>query len=140
MKINYSKHTFTQDEKDFMKEESDIIRNKNPDHLPMLILINSNTLSIIKHKFLISKNISIINLISIIKKRLTGLQSSDILTLHIINFSGDQKNIKLISTYDDLSVIYETYKDPETNLLVIKITRNTTYKSLKNYISKFIGW
>jgi hypothetical protein len=140
MKIDYSKDTFTQEEKDLMKEESEIIREKNPEYIPILILINSNVLTIVKHKFLIPKNISVISLINTIKKKLIGLQPSDVLTLHIIKFSGSEKRIKLNSTYDDLSVIYETHKDPETDLLVIKISRNTTYKSVKNYVSKFIGW
>ena len=141
MKIDYSKMDFTQDEKILMKKETEKLYESNPTHIPVLILINSNVLTIDKQKYLISEEIRFNDFINnTLKKKLHHFHNNDTLLIYTVKFSGSEKFTKLDPVSTDMKTLYTQYKDPETNLLIFKISRNTIYKSVKNTLAYYLGY
>jgi len=58
MKIDYSKSDFTQDERKYMFNETNRLKETNPTHIPVLIQLDSNVLKMEKQKFLVSNTIN----------------------------------------------------------------------------------
>lgn len=145
MKIDYGKLTFTQDECKYMFNETNILREKNPLHVPVLIQLKSNVLKMDKQKFLIANDIKFNDFINnTLKKKLIHLESDDSLTFDVIHFGNNDffKNpsaINIIPNSKTIKEIYTDFKDPLTNLLILKISRQTTYKTIKGYLKYVIG-
>ena len=141
MKIDYSKFNFTQDECEHMKKETDILREKNSDHIPILIMVKSSVLTMQKQKFLVSNDITFSDFITnTLKKKLIGLHTDDTLTIHTIKLDGDNKSSEITVNSELIKDIYEEFKDPCTNLLILKISRMTTFKYLKSSLKYWSGY
>ena len=141
MKIEFNKFNFTKEECNQMKEETIILQKKNPEHVPLLILLKSNSLKIDKHKFLITNNIIFSDFIyNTLSKKLINLNENDTLKIEIVHFNPNEKLSNFIEIKPNsktMEELYEEYKDEETNMLVFRISKNTTYKYIKNYIKSF---
>jgi hypothetical protein len=136
MKIDYSKSEFTQDERKYMFNETKRLQETNPSHIPVLIQLDSNVLKMEKQKFLVSNTINFNDFVNnTLKKKLINLYNNDVLVIHIVKFSGGKKLLEIKSQPKSMQEIYEEHKDPETNLLVFKVSRMTTYKWAKGYIN-----
>lgn len=141
MKIDYSKSEFTQDECRYMFSETQRLRETNPNHIPILIQLDSNVLKMEKQKFLVSNDINFNDFIhNTLKKKLINLYSNDVLVLHTVNFSGHKKLTSIKPHSKSMREIYDEHKDSETNLLIIKVSRMTTYKWAKQYTNYFLGY
>jgi hypothetical protein len=143
MKIDYSKMDFTQDEKNSMKKETERLYESNKTHIPVLILIKSNVLKMDKQKYLISEEIHFNDFINnTLKKKLHHFHNNDTLEISAVKLSGlgPEKFTKLEPTSIDLKTLYSQYSDPETGLLILKISRNTTYKYAKNTLAYYLGY
>ena len=137
MNIDYTKKTFTQDEKNIMYAETERLRETRPNHIPILIQLNSNVLSIDKYKILTNIDLNIQEVINnTLKKKLINLQPTDNLIISIIKLSGKEKE-KIFQETKNIPIkeFYDNNKDPETNFLILKVTRQTTYKWLKSIAS-----
>lgn len=135
MKIDYSNFEFTQDERKYMLKETERLQETHPGHIPVLVQLDSNILKMDKQKFLISDDINFNDYINnTLKKKLINLYNNDVLITNIVKFSGEQKLIEIKGQPKQMRDIYNEYKDPETNLLIIRVSRNTTYKWLRGYI------
>lgn len=148
MKIDYGKSTFTLDECKHMLNETNILREKNPNHTPVLIQLKSNVLKMDKQKFLISNDINFNDFINnTLKKKLIHLSSTDVLTLFTVQFGKDDLEHCETPTVTEITPnsktikdIYNDFKDPLTNLLILKISRQTTYKTVKGYMKYLSGY
>jgi hypothetical protein len=141
MKIDYSKSEFTQDERRYMFSEAQRLQETNPNHIPVLIQVDSNVLKMEKQKFLVSNDINFNDFINnTLKKKLINLYSNDIVVLHVVKFSGSKKIIEIKPHPRTMREIYDEYKDPETNLLIFKVSRMTTYKYLKTSVTYWMGY
>lgn len=141
MKIDYSKLTFTLDECKYMFNETTILREKNPSHVPVLIQLKSNVLKMEKQKFLIADSINFNDFINnTLKKKLIHLASDDSLIISTVDFNNCEKPVAtiIVPTSKTIREIYDEFKDPLTNLLIFKISRHTTYKTVKGYV-KYLG-
>ena len=143
MKIDYSKTEFTQDERRYMTNEVNRLKEINPTYIPILIQLESNILKMDKQKFLVSNDINFNDFVNnTLKKKLINLYKSDVLVLHVVNFNS-QGNVKYIDIKPcaiEMKDIYDKYKDPETNLLIFKVSRMTTYKWVKGCVNYFLGY
>ena len=141
MKIDYSKSEFTQDERKYMFSEAERLQETNPNHIPVLIQLDSNVLKMEKQKFLVSNDINFNDFVNnTLKKKLINLYSNDVLVIHIVNFSGPNKLVEIKPQPKSMREIYLQYKDPETNLLIFKVSRMTTYKWARGYVNYFTGY
>jgi hypothetical protein len=144
MKIDYSKYNYSREECDHMKKETEILQEKNSKHVPVLIMIKSNVLKMEKQKFLVSNDIIFSDFITnTLKKKLIGLYENDTLTIYTVKLEpeaskSESKEIAVNSSL--MKDIYEEYKDIHTNLLIFKISRNTTYKYLKSSLKYWSGY
>lgn len=143
MKIDYSKTEFTQDERRYMNNEVNRLKEINPKHIPVLIQLQSNILKMEKQKFLVSHDINFNDFVNnTLKKKLINLYKTDLLVLQVVNFDskGNVKYIDIKPCSVEMSEIYDKYKDPETSLLIFKVSRMTTYKWVKGCINYVLGY
>lgn len=141
MKIDYSKSDFTQNERLYMCGEVKRLKETNPNHIPILIQLDSNILKMEKQKFLVSNDINFNDFVNnTLKKKLINLYSNDIIVLHVVNLSNPKKFTEIKPHPKSMKEIYNQYKDPETNLLIFKVSRMTTYKWAKGYFNYMLGY
>lgn len=144
MKIDYSKLDFTQEEKVHLDNERKLALGKNPNYIPIIVFIKSNVLKIDKHKFLVSEDMTVQDYFNSLKKKLINLTPSDYLVYSITNLSkeGKERYIQIHPQKGCISLkqLYNQYKDPETKMLIITISRQTTYKWVKSIASYYLGY
>ncbi len=138
MKIDYSKKEFTQEEKDTIHKETEILQKKYPNHVPILIQLHSNVLLIDKHKFMVSGDIKLNEYIDSLNKKLINLDKNDKLVIHCIRFKKEPLKIVVEPNEDTLMEYYNKYKDEETNMLIFALSRKTVFKTIKSYTKYFI--
>jgi hypothetical protein len=132
--VDYNKKTFTDEEKDILLKESVILRNEYPDKVSILIQVASDVLGIEKYKFLVSGDINVEYFFDSLKKKITGLSDSDTLVISVTTLTGSSSKKVLKPVLDTTSLLkdfYEKNMDPETNMLIFTVSRQTTYKWLK---------
>lgn len=141
MRIDYSKSDFTQDERRYMLSEAQRLQETNPNHIPVLIQLDSNILKMEKQKFLVSNDINFNDFVNnTLKKKLINFYNNDILVLHIVKLSGHKKLTEITPYSKSMIDLYYEHKDPVTNLLIFKVSRMTTYKWAKGYVNYFLGY
>ena len=124
-----------------MFSEAERLQETNPNHIPVLIQLDSNVLKMEKQKFLISNDINFNDFINnTLKKKLINLYSNDVLVLHVVKFSGTSQFTEIKPQPKTMREIYDENKDPETKLLILKVSRMTTYKWAKGYVNYFMGY
>lgn len=143
MKIDYSKNEFSSDEKEYLLNEAKVLNIKNPNFIPIIIQLDSNVLSIEKHKFLVPDNITYNNFINtILKKKLkcnnNFISNSEILLINVVN--GNKLNSIKEPQLKNIKDFYLENHDEETNLLILRVSRQTSYKYLKKSLLYFIGY
>lgn len=137
MNIDYSKKNFTDDEKKTIKEHTNLIKTEHPNHIPILIQIDSNVLKLEKCKYLFSAESNVYNCLCTIEKKL-NTSPNDSLIFTIINFSNNET--VSINNNTNIKTVYDKYKDKDTNMLVIRVSRQTTYKWVKSLASYYLGY
>ena len=142
-KIDYSKKEFSPEEKQTMLNESAVLKEKYPNHIPVLIQLHSNVLKIDKNKFIVSEEIKVNDYFNTLKKKLENLDPSDSLLIYTSKLGSGNLKETLIEKVDSKKTIkefYEENKDPETNMLIFTISRQTTYKWAKSTVSYLLGY
>jgi hypothetical protein len=139
MKIDYNKKYFTEEEKYKIKVETEKLNQEHPRHIPILVQLDSRILNMEKMKYLFSEEITLNTCISTLKKKLINLNPSDTLIISTVNLSTDTATPLEISSRI-LRDVYEKLKDPETNMLIFKVSRQTTYKWVKGIASYYLGY
>jgi hypothetical protein len=134
MKIDYNKKNFTEEEKKILLKESEILKSEYPDKIPILVQISSNVIEIEKNKFLVSGDINVDYFFETLKKKITGLNPSDSLVISVTKLTDENGKKKLTQVNKQSKLLkhfYEEHSDPETNMLIFTIHRQTTYKFIK---------
>jgi hypothetical protein len=135
MNPDYTKSSFNENEKELMKKQSEIIRFKFPEKIPILIRIKSHHLKTEKYKFLIPNNLSLTETINGITSRLLHIDGHKL----IFKFSSlNEKNtdIDITETIKNMPLtdIYSVYKDLDIDVLILSVSRQTFFKWSKSFI------
>ena len=129
--IDFSKNFFPYEEKQHIKHQSNYNRLRHPNHIPVVVNIKSNIISIDKQKFIVPKNLRLNDFLNIVQKRLKNMSDNDYLIISV-NINGVEKEIN--NRNISISECYEKYRNEEVDLLILNITRYTTFKWLKSFI------
>ncbi len=128
--LDFSKSNFSFEEKQYVKKQTTYNRLRYPNHIPVIVNIDSRIISIDKKKFIVPKNITLNDFITIVEKRLKNVQENDSLIISV-NLNG------LIVPINNKNIImaecYEKYRNEEIDLLVLNISRYTTFKWIKSF-------
>lgn len=142
MRFDYNKSAFSQEEIDILCQESKILREKHPDRVPILIQLDSNVLKLEKSKFLVANDVTVSYYFDLLKRKLTDLSPSDTLVFSVVKFHSD--GTKTLTTVKPqpktLKDFYEEFGDSETGMLVLSISRRTTYKYVKSTLAYYLGY
>ena len=133
MNPDYSKTVFTDNEINLMKKQSEIIRHKYPDKIPILLRITSRVLTTEKYKFLIPQELTLPETITGITTRLSNIESKTLIFC-ISTLKGQCTTISNEINGMELQDIYTKYKDPDIDALILSVTRSTLFKWTKSFI------
>ena len=124
-KLDLNKPKLTPADKQILKAESAVIKAKYPQHIPVIVRTDPKSdLTLSKHKFLVNNEVTVGQLMYIVRKKLTSdLHSSHALFMFVNN--------KLPPTSALISSIYAIDKDPDTDMLHIVLCKENTFGSLK---------
>lgn len=124
-----------------MASQTERILDKNLNHVPVLVQLDSSVLKMDKQKFLVSSDISFSDFVNnTLRKKLLHLHTNDVLITKVVQYSDPQTLIVLKLHPKKMKDVYEKYKDPQTKLLILRVSRSTTYKLIKNYATYFLGY
>jgi GTP-binding protein EngB required for normal cell division len=129
----------TYNEKKNFLMETDHIKKEYENYIPVFIQIDSNVLSIDKKKVLVNKDITFVSFLNQIEEKIINLQKNDKLRI-VISKGLDEIKISDDILNKTLNQIYVDYQDLETQLLILKISRRTMYKWIKNKMSYYTGY
>jgi hypothetical protein len=141
MKFDYDKKEFTQEEKDILLKESELLCEKYPNSIPVLIQLNSNVLKIDKHKFLIKDDVNVNYYFDVLKTKLINFNSNDTLIISVSKFNKNGKKVStpVKSQSKLLKDFYLENKDPSTGMLIFTVSRQTTVKWVKGLVSYYLN-
>ena len=120
-KIDLNKAKLTPAEKQILKTESSMIKAKYPQHIPVVVRCDPRSdLRLSKHKFLVNNEVTIGQLMYIVRKKLTSdLHSTHALFMFVNN--------KLPPTSALISSVYAIEKDTDTDMLHIVLCKENTF-------------
>lgn len=117
--IDFTKSKFNDHEKQIIKKEVELIREKYPNYIPILVRSKDNKLQLNKNKYLVGGEITVGQFMFILRKKIPLLKSEEAIYLFIDN------TIPLSSC--SLNSIYESKKDIETGMLFITVCKENTF-------------
>jgi hypothetical protein len=138
MKFDYNKKNFTREEQKILLRESEVLTEKHPDRIPILIQIDSNILKMEKNKFLVADDVTVNYYFDVLKRKLS---EKDTLIISVVKFNQDGiRELKKVKSQTSLlKDFFEEHKDPSTGMLILNISRSTTYKWARGLVSNFLG-
>jgi GABA(A) receptor-associated protein len=116
--IDFSKHSFTDQEKFIIAKEVEIIKDKYPNYVPILVRARGD-LKLTKFKYLVGGEITFGQFLFILRKKMNGLRSSEALFLFVDN--------ALPVSSRSLMSMYNEKKDPELNMLIVTVCKENTF-------------
>lgn len=102
-----------------MRREIDIVRNKFPFHVPILVHCKSKECNLQKTKFLIHGNLTFAQFMMVLRKKITNLNSYQGIFLLVNN--------TMIPSYQTIDVIHSQHKDHETGMLIVTACIENTF-------------
>jgi hypothetical protein len=138
---------FTIPETTKLSREVMALRTRFQNYTPILIQLDSQVLALKKNKMIVKSNLSTNEIYRGILELLTGLSSSDTLKISVVTntltesratidpeiFTNKESNIPI-------SELYDKYHDVQTKFLVLVLSRQTTYKWLKECTWYYLGY
>lgn len=122
--IDYSKNTFTEEEKSLIRKEVEIVKHKYPGHIPIVVLSKSRELKLSKTKYLVGSDLTVGQFQCIIRKKLANkLNSTEAMFL----LAKKEKNGVLLQTGMTMSTVYLNYIDQDTQMLFVEICKENTF-------------
>lgn len=143
MKIDYNKKEFSDEEKDHLLKESEVLTEKYPDRIPILIQVDSNILKIEKHKYLVANDVTVEFYFQVLERKLLDLSLSDTLVISVAKFEKNGTQVLTtvkFDTHKPLKDFFEQYKDPSTGMLILVVSRSTSYKWAKSTLKYYLGY
>ena len=117
--IDYTKAEFTKEEKYVIQKEVDVIKQKYPTYIPIIVRPRDKNIRILKYKYLVSSDINVGQFLNIIRNKITDVKSGESIFIFI-------NNIVPVQTMS-LSCIYNLHKDNDTGMLFVTICRENTF-------------
>lgn len=117
--IDFTKKSFTDNEKTMIKKEVSVIKEKYPTYIPIIVR-TKETEMLTKRKFLVSGDITVGQFMTILRKKMERLKQSEAVFLFI-----NDTVIPPASTF--LQTLYANHKDPETDMLFITACKENTF-------------
>lgn len=118
--IDYTKKEFTEEEKYIIRNEIEVIKQKYPNYIPIVVRVhNDKSIKLTKSKFLVGGEITLAQFLSILRKKITNIKSTESIYLLINN--------TLMPITLTLSMIYKEKRDAETDMLYITICKENTF-------------
>jgi hypothetical protein len=141
-KFDYNKKEFTQEEREILLRESEVLKEKHPDRIPILIQIDSNILKMEKNKFLVANDVSVNYYFDLLKRKLMDLSPTDTLVISVTKFEADgTRTLTPVKSQSKLlKDFYEEHYDKATGMLILTVSRSTTYKWVKSTVGYYLGY
>ena len=114
--IDFSKSEFNLNEKRIVKKEVELIKEKYPKYIP--ILIRSTKIKFTQHKYLVNEEVTVSQFMTIIKKKIL-LKVYEAIYLFINNTIPQGSS--------QLNSLYRLHKDSETDMLIITVCKENTF-------------
>jgi|UniRef100_A0A6C0AN53 hypothetical protein len=114
--IDFSKSEFNLNEKRIVKKEVELIKEKYPKYIP--ILIRSTKIKFTQHKYLVNEEVTVSQFMTIIKKKIL-LKAYEAIYLFINNTIPQGSS--------QLNSLYRLHKDSETDMLIITVCKENTF-------------
>jgi microtubule-associated protein 1 light chain len=116
--IDFSKSELNQHEKRIIKKEVELIKEKYPTYIPILIKSKNNQIKLTQYKYLVNEEVTISQFMTIIKKKIL-LKSYEGIYLFINNLIPKGSS--------SLNSLYKSHKDLETDMLIITVCKENTF-------------
>jgi GABA(A) receptor-associated protein len=117
--IDFNKLIFTDEENTIIRKEVEVIKEKYPHYIPIVVRPNDNKTKLLKCKFLVGGDITIGQFLSILRRKMENLKSSEAIYLFINN--------SLPPATSFLSTIYAENQDKNTGMLYITVCKENTF-------------
>lgn len=118
-KIDFTKTDFTPKEKELIRKEVELVKEKYPKYIPVIVRPKDKSIQLLRYKFLVNGEITVGQFMCIIRKKIRNIKSSEALFL-IVNNS-------LIPSVHLLSLVYTQQVDKETNMLFFTLCNENTF-------------
>lgn len=119
LKIDFTKTDFTSIEKEFIRKEVDVIKEKYPKYIPVIIRPKDKGIKLLRYKFLVNGDITVGQFMCIIRKKIQNIKSSEALFLIVNNSLAPSAHL--------LSLVYKQQVDKETNMLFFTLCNENTF-------------
>jgi hypothetical protein len=117
--IDFNKLDFTDEENTIIRKEVEVIKEKYPNYIPIIVRPNDNKIKLLKSKFLVGGDITIGQFLCILRKKMENLKSSEAIYLFINN--------NLPTSTSLLSTVYAERQDKNTGMLYITVCKENTF-------------
>jgi hypothetical protein len=121
--IDYTKTSFTEDEKIIIRNEVEVINQQYPGYIPIIVRAynnkNNKNFVLTKTKFLVTNEITLAQFLTILRKKIKDIKSTESIYLLIDN--------TLMPITLAMSTIYKEKKDKDTNMLFITVCKENTF-------------
>ena len=121
VKIDYTKTTFTKEEKISIRNEVDVIKQQYPGYIPIIVRTRKNDKGIVltKSKFLVTNEITLAQFLVILRKKISDINSTESIFLLIDN--------TMAPVTLTMASIYKEKKDKDTDMLFITVCKENTF-------------
>lgn len=121
--IDYTKTSFTEDEKNIIRNEVEVINQQYPGYIPIIVRAynnkNNKNFVLTKTKFLVTNEITLAQFLTILRKKIKDIKSTESIYLLIDN--------TLMPITLSMASIYKEKKDKDTNMLFITVCKENTF-------------
>lgn len=117
--VDFSKKQFTKQEKELIRKEVEVVKEKYPNYIPIIVRPKSDEIKMSRYKFLVGGEITIGQFLSIIRKKMQNIKSSEAIFLLVNNILAPSTQL--------LSMVYREQCDSETNMLFFTLCKESTF-------------
>lgn len=117
--VDFSKKQFTKQEKELIRKEVELVKEKYPNYIPIIVRPKSDEIKMSRYKFLVGSDITIGQFLFIIRKKMQNIKSSEAIFLLVNNI--------LVPSTQLLSMVYREQSDTETNMLFFTLCKESTF-------------
>lgn len=115
-KIDFTKTDFTSKEKELIRKEVELIKEKYPKYIPIIVRPKDKSIQLLRYKFLVNGEITVGQFMCIIRKKIRNIKSSEALFLIVNN-----------SLLPSVHLLSNIQVDKETNMLFVTLCNENTF-------------
>lgn len=115
-KIDFTKTDFTPKEKELIRKEVELIKEKYPKYIPVIVRPKDKSIQLLRYKFLVNGEITVGQFMCIIRKKIRNIKSSEALFLIVNN-----------SLPPSVHLLSNIQVDKETNMLFFTLCNENTF-------------